>query len=43
MTFNLVDDDDNDDNNDEDDLSGENQLGDLQLGRSLLEDERRRF
>ena len=33
-------DDDDDDEND-DSVTGENKLGDLQLGRSLLEDERR--
>ena len=44
----LDDDNDDDDENDDDDddenddsVTGENKLGDLQLGRSLLEDERR--
>ena len=37
----LDDDDDDDDDENDDSVTGENKLGDLQLGRSLLEDERR--
>ena len=35
------DNDDDDDDENDDSVTGENKLGDLQLGRSLLEDERR--